>query len=189
MVVLRLRLGCLRFSFALVKAVRTGGVNSRLKDGKHILMFDFDDCDLWTVTQELKIIQSVYQLPDAFICSTGRRNSYVAFIWKKVTTREFVEIVSQCKHVDVNFLRIGFMRGYWTIRLLDKEDRKIKLIAVIPGFVESDVTPDDVEDFVYYDTYPDGYKPVIVELLLNPRRPVLIMRARSIFKALTGDKK
>ena len=60
----QLRIGSWKFTFTFAQVTDVIGVNSKLKDGNHILMWDFDDYPLKDVEYILKIKQQDHCLPN-----------------------------------------------------------------------------------------------------------------------------
>jgi len=129
--IFKLRLCHWRITFTIAPVTNVTGVNSNLPDGKHIIMWDFDDIPLNIIQAELSIIQSIYDLPTIYILNTGMQNHYIAYCFARCEWRLTVEIVAATEHVDPNFFKYGVYREHWTLRVTPKEGRKPKLAALL----------------------------------------------------------
>jgi len=157
--IFRFRIGHWRFSFAAVRITDVAGVNSVLPDGKHILMWDFDDIPLNKVIAALWTTAITYSLPPIYILSSGKPNHYMAYCFKRVDWQKAIEIIAATPHVCQTFLRFGVWRKKWTLRITPKDGRNIKLIAKLPGLSKPDVSIKELDSFVKYETISDTYEP------------------------------
>lgn len=157
--IFRFRIGRWRFSLAAVHITDVEGVNSLLPDGKHILMWDFDNVKLKQVLLHLSTIQARYQLPKIYILYTGKPGHYMAYCFKRVDWQKAIEIIAATPHVCQTFLRFGVWRKKWTLRITPKDGRRIKLISVLDGYAPEDATINELDSFVKYETISDTYEP------------------------------
>jgi len=141
-----------RFIFFSKKIHKTAGVNSNLKDGRHVLFFDFDNVDLETVKKELYQVMFIYQLPSVTILSTGRPNSFHAFCFKRKTLTEALHIVLDCPHIDKVFVMMAFKRGWFTLRISEKNGRTPTYLTTLHSNFQSDCTSNDLDKFTIYET-------------------------------------
>jgi len=155
MVVKRFRIGNWRISIGIVRVVDVVGVNSKLPDGNHILMWDFDETDLDTVIKSLLITQRVYELPNIYILETKKDTNYIAYCFKRVDWRKAQEIVIFTKGVDPLFWRYGVLRGHFTLRVTPKCGRMPKLVWVIPGVAPEDASIPELKSWTKYETLAD----------------------------------
>jgi len=163
MVVFKFKIGMWRIAIGILPTVKTEGVYSSLPDGRHILMWDFDDVPLRTVELELRKVQFSYNLPNIYILNTGKKNHYIAYCFKRCTFEEAREILARCHHIDPEFYRLGVYRGRWTLRIGPKCGRVPKLVKVLKSPVPEDVSIKELNDFVIYETVIDGYKNKVYE--------------------------
>lgn len=154
--IFKLKIGHWRFTFTFAPVTEVIGVNSLLPDGKHIIMWDFDDVPLDKVSKALEIVQWFYNLPNIYILNTGTRNHYIAYCFKKCTWRRSVEIVAATQYVDYQFFKYGVYRERWTLRVSPKEGRKPKLVKILHSEIPEDCSIDDLNSWVKYETLADN---------------------------------
>jgi len=162
----RLRIGRWRFTFTVAPVTEVVGVNSRLPDGRHILMWDFDETLFQDVCNALETVQNVYKLPKIYIFETKQNSNYIAFCFKAVSWRKAVEIVAFTPHVDWNFFKYSVYRGWFTLRVGPKCGRVPRLIWILESDVPEDCTVLELKRWVTYETMEDGAKTHIMELSL-----------------------
>ena len=140
------------------------GVNSKLPDGNHIIMWDFDAQSLWIVRDTLEKVQKIYSLPNIYITETSPGTGYHAWCFKKVSWRRLVEILAFTKGLDWNYFKYGIYRGEFTLRVSKKCGRKITHAHTVYSEVPEDVTVHDLKSWVKYETLADGRKSRKIEL-------------------------
>jgi len=168
--ILRLRSGRWRLTFTMAPVTEVVGVNSRLPDGSHILMWDFDDTDLTEVMGVLTMVQDLYNLPKIYIFETKPNSNYIAFCFKRTSWRRAVEIVASTKGVDWNFFKYSIYRGWFTLRVGPKCGRVPRLMWILESDVPEDCTVLDLKRWVKYETMEDGVKAYAIELMLTEWR-------------------
>jgi len=142
----------IRLTLTIAKIAKVIGVNSELEDGRHILMWDFDDVPLPDVCKDLRKVQTRYFLSDIHVCRTKEPDNYIAYCFSSQDWKTAVEIVAQTHLVDWQFLRFGVYRGHFTLRVTPKNDREIKLACSIKGYELPDCKPPDLKSWVRYET-------------------------------------
>jgi len=169
-----------RFTFTMAPISKVAGVNSKLKDDNHILMWDWDDTDFPTVRNELQRVQEIYQLPQIRIFEsrapeqlgqalevkngehtwggTHKKGNYLASCLKRTPWRKAVEIIAFTKGVCWGFLKFGVFREHFTSRVTPKCFRELKLVCVLKSDVPEDVSIYELRSWVKYDTIRDGYR-------------------------------
>lgn len=162
----RLRIGRWRFTFTIARTQEVAGVNSLLPDGKHILMWDFDESDFPTVRNSLELTQRTYDLPPIYILETKKGTNYFAYCFAKLDWRKAIEIIAFTKGVDWGFLKFGVFRGKFTLRVTPKCGRKPKLVKILPSDVPEDCFIYDLKNWVRYETLEDGQEVKLHELRL-----------------------
>jgi len=126
------------------------GVTSLLKSGKHIVMWDLEDCTLEQAEETLMKVQISYNLSDIFIFSDKER-SYRAWCFKIVNFKTLLKILLDTDYVDWNFLYYTFKRKKATLRLNNKKNRpKQELVSVLKSYSVS--IPKKALEKVVYDT-------------------------------------
>jgi len=156
---LRFRIGRWRFSLNVVHVTDVAGVNSILPDGKHILMWDFDGVTQKQVIESLIEVQRKYKLPTIYILYTGKKGHYMAYCFKRCEWQKAIEIIAATKHVDMTFFRFGVWRKKFTLRITPKDGRRIRLFMKLPSSYLEDVTINELDSFVKYETISDVYEP------------------------------
>ena len=156
--IVKITIGCWRFTWSMAPITNIIGVNSKLEDGNHIIMWDFDATPYYEVRQELMKVQRTYELPTIYITETSKGTGYHAWCFKRVSWRKLVEILAYTKHLDWNYFKYGIYRGEFTLRVSPKCGRKIKYMDIITGEVKGDVTVHDLKSWVKYETLADGRK-------------------------------
>lgn len=150
--ILRATVKNIRFTFTVAKIAKVIGVNSELEDGRHILMWDFDDVDFWEVRYALAQVLRKYELSTIHILRTKKPNNYHAYCFTALNWRESVEIVTQTWNTDWQFIRFGVYRGHWTLRVTPKGDRQPEIVDRIEGITKATCTPPDLKSWVRYET-------------------------------------
>lgn len=171
--IFKIRLGSWRFTFTLAPVIDIIGVNSQLKDGNHIIMWDFDDVKLEQIEIQLSLIQSIYDLPNIYILNTGKPDHYISYCFDRCKWRKTVEIVAATPQVDPNFFKYGVYRGRWTLRVTPKGGRKPRMVKILHSTRQETVNISELESWV-----KDGIseKHTLFSLLF-PSTPYLWARA------------
>jgi len=164
MTIISFKLGSWRFTFTMAPVVKVVGVNSILSDGNHVLMWDFDDTKLEDVMDALIHVQAEYMLPPIYVLETKPGKNYIAYCFKKTEWRKAVEIVVSTPHVDWNFIKYSVYRGWFTLRVSEKDGRRPKLVHVIPSDVPEDCDLFDLRKWVKYETLPSWYRGKRIEI-------------------------
>ena len=150
--ILRTTIKGIRLTFSIARVTKVIGVNSKLGDDTHILMWDFDDVPLEDVRSALRVVQSRYLLSDILILRTNEPDNYVAYCFSSQLWRRAVEIIAATVRVDWQFLRFGIYRGHFTIRVTSKNGRIPYLVEMLEGHTLPDCKPPDLESWVRYQT-------------------------------------
>ncbi len=141
-----------RVHFGITRTILVTGVNSKLIDGNHILMWDFDDIQVVDVLYTLRQVQKENELPTIFILCTGIEGYYHAYCFKRCSWIKARTIIASTDKVDRVFFMMAMLRGYFTLRFSDKRGREFTQAAVLEGWGEEDVEPGEVASFVEYTT-------------------------------------
>jgi hypothetical protein len=148
----RITIKNIRFTLTIARITKLIGVNSELEDGRHILMWDFDDIPLGKVMDELSIVQARYFLSDVHVLKTKEPDNYIAYCFDSLEWREAVEVIAATPSVDWQFFRFGVYRGHFTLRVSPKGERHICLTARLGGYKLPDVKPSGLKSWVRYET-------------------------------------
>jgi len=162
--IIKVTIGSWRFTFSMAPITKIVGANSLLPDGNHILMWDFDASDFWTVHDTLLEVQQVYKLPNIYITETSPKTGFHAWCFKKVSWRKLVEILAYTKGVDWNYVKYGIYRGQMTLRVSDKCGRKIQPAKILKSREPEDVTIHDLRSWTEYETLADGKESKKIEV-------------------------
>jgi len=167
--ILQLRIGNWKFTFTFAQVTDVVGVNSTLPDGKHILMWDFDDMELKKVVNELQLVQVQNFLPKIYILNSGKPNHYIAYCFKKLEWREAFGIVASTKGVDWNFIKYAAVRGHFTLRVSPKNGKKPRLVCIIPSPAKEDASIRELRSWVKYETLTREHYNKAIRLILEPK--------------------
>lgn len=104
---------------------------------KHILLWDFDDTPLEQIEAVLLVSQMRYTLPAIHIISSSP-NSYHAYCFTSRSFREIIHILSATDKIDLKYLRLGMVRGYYTLRITPRKNDNFVLIKTLPSVTENE---------------------------------------------------
>lgn len=144
-----------RLTFTIAPVSNVIGVNSLLPDGKHIIMWDFDDIPLNVIEVALAWVQYDHDLPNIYILTTGAKDHYIAYCFERCTWRQSIEIVASTLYVDPSFFRFGVYRKKWTLRVSPKESRKPKLVLTLTSPKPETASISELNSWVKYETIAD----------------------------------
>ena len=126
------------------------GKTSLQPDGKHIVMWDLDDCTLEQAEETLRNVQKKYDLSDIFIVSDAER-SYRGWCYSKVDFKTFLHILLDVDYLDYNFFYYTVKRRKATLRTNSKKNRpKQQLVNVLESYPVQ--IPKKALEKVVYDT-------------------------------------
>ena len=128
------------------------GVTSLQSDGKHIIMWDLENCVLEQIINLLRKIQSSYSLSDIFIV-TDNDKTYRAWCFSKVTFDVYLHIlVDSLPILDYSFFYYTVKRKKATLRTSSKEGRpKQRIVCVLKSY-PCPIQSNSVVERVVYDT-------------------------------------
>ena len=149
---IRLQLLGYRLHIGLTRLGEVTGVNSKVEEDGHFLMWDFDDVNFEVVGEELREAQRAFDLSTIYVLNTGIVNYYHAYCFTKVNWITARTIIASTPHVDKVFLAMGLMRGYFTLRFSAKRGRKLLWAATLISQTPETVNPESVKSFVKYMT-------------------------------------
>ena len=148
----RFNIGNFRVYIGVKRMTWVDGVNSKLDDGGHFLMWDFDDVDPEELSLALEETQKALGLPNIYILSSGKPRGYHAYCFKRYSWDEAFAIVWRTPRVCQTFVKMAFVRGYFTLRYSAKSGREISFERILVGPAPEDVDPRQIHNFVRYYT-------------------------------------
>lgn len=141
-----------RITLSCVPVITLVGANSKLEDGSHILMWDFDDESLQSVSGTLRDIQTRYFLPSIYILQSSVETHWVAYSFTNLPWERAIEIVAATKGVDPNFFKLAVWRGHFTLRVSEKYGEipvlRYKLTSLFPSFIDTS----DIKRWTVYES-------------------------------------
>lgn len=151
-------------SYSMLSDTQTiEGVTSLQSDGKHIIMWDLDDCDLEEATLALRRIQREFSLSNIYIFSDAK-GSYRAWCFNHVSFWTYIHILTSMpeKMIDYNFLWWTVERGKATLRTSNKQGRPPqKLVRVLESY------PHPIPKVMEKATYDTGVDREGINILLD----------------------
>jgi hypothetical protein len=150
--ILKLRIGHIRITFTIATVIDVLGVNSKLPDGNHILMWDFDKTPLNIVENALITIAYRYDLPRIYILETSKPNNYIAYCFKRCSWQEARSIVGCTIGIDEAFYKWAVFRKRFTLRVGAKAGVMPHLVSTIAGSCREEVAIEELKSWVKYET-------------------------------------
>lgn len=129
----------------LSKLEKRAGICSQSynKPDKHCLLWDFDNAELEDIKLTLIGIQFIYNLPEIRIIKSSA-NKYHAYCFCARSLRNVINILSATPQIDMEYLRLGIVRGYFTLRISERNDSEFGLVDILKtGFID-EMSPLDV---------------------------------------------
>lgn len=129
---------------------KTKGINSVLPDGRHMLMWDFDDVPFRKVHNELTRLRTQYGLANIHVIQSSAEGCYHAYCFQSRKWADVLRILADTHYLDQAFFKIGIMRGYFTLRIRNKRGFHFTPIEVIGGPGIEDVNIDQLTTLEYW---------------------------------------
>lgn len=139
-----------RLTIAWVKYQTTEGLNSRLADGNHILMWDFDGYGYDIVCDGLIFCQRIYKLSNMYLFGSSPPDHFLCLCLSRRPWIGAVHIITSISIIDSQWLRGGVARQYFTIRIGKKNGHFPIPLKVFKSKVREDVK---IEELTFYDRY------------------------------------
>lgn len=152
----KFRIGRFQVSLMAGLVTKVTGVNSNLKDGQHIIMWEFDETDLDQVKCALFAAQVFHQLPEIQIARSHPDGGFHAYCFKAMSFIETLHIVSGTALVDPHYITLCAMRQHWTLRLTDKGQGQPEHETHLVGLTLPTCDPGDLVGVVQYHAYQKG---------------------------------
>ena len=131
------------------------GINSNLKDGNHILMWEFDNVEYWQALAALTVAQQDYALPQIHILKASGIKSWHAICFARCPWPLSISIVAGTPLIDLDWLRMCVNREHWTLRVTDKGQGEPETWGAVDG-VSPECTPEDLYSAVLYQAWRRG---------------------------------
>lgn len=128
------------------------GVNSILPDNQHLIMWDFDKQSYYLVLLELKRQQEDYGLSTIYIARSSVPGNYHAYCLSRVTWATLIYILQTTEGIDQQYIKLGVMRGYMTLRFTDKKDSQISALTKLISCTAPDIEWAELTNFERYFT-------------------------------------
>lgn len=136
------------------KRYRRTGICSQKFDeqNKHMLLWDFDDVGINDIINSLISIQWAFLLPDIYVIESSK-NHYHAYCFAKRTLKEAINILSLTSYVCEDYLRLGMIRGYYTLRISLRQGEQFKLVKKLLSKYPDEILPDEItlSDYITYN--------------------------------------
>lgn len=116
----RHRIGAWRFTLSIGRVTDVEGINSELKSGSHIIMWEFDETDEKAVINSLYNAQITWSLPTIYLARSHPGGGFHAYCLISLPWTNTLHIVSGTDLVDPGYINMCAIRGHWTLRLTDK---------------------------------------------------------------------
>lgn len=142
----------IRIVFYWRRVIPIIGVNSTLKDSKHVPMLEYDGMNFRELLTEVRELQSKYRLGSCTIASTGRADSWHVYFMTRLSWRDCIKLYASTELSDLKHLYFSMKRNHFTLRLTPKGKRKIELMDIIESQYKDDVRLEELKSFVLYET-------------------------------------
>jgi hypothetical protein len=110
------------------------GVTSLQTNGKHIVLWDLENCTLEQAKETMRAVQIKYMLSHIYVASDAE-GSYRAWCFSKVDYKTLLHILLDTGHLDPVFFDYTVKRKKATLRTSNKKDRKPQeLVSVIESY-------------------------------------------------------
>lgn len=152
----KFRIGRFQVSLMAGLVTKVTGVNSNLRNGNHIIMWEFDETDVVGVLAALQAAQAFHRLPDIHVAESHPGGGVHAYCFKSLSFIETLHIVSGTALVDPSYITMCAMRQHWTLRLTDKGQGQPEYQETLPGPGVTTASPSDLVGIVEYLAYRKG---------------------------------
>lgn len=143
----------IRFSLRVGRVGQVTGVNSTLKDGSHIIMWEFDDSDWSKVKRWLWASQAFHSLPTIYVSRSHPGGGFHAYCFKSVSWIESIAIVAKTQGVDPGYISMCCQRGHWTLRLTDKGQGAPEHFIDLASWHPETASKEDLLSIVQYESW------------------------------------
>lgn len=153
-----INIGRLQIKFFVTILEKRIGACSNIYNSKdeHILMWDFDKAKLRNIIKSLQSVQNIYKLPNIYVVLSSPK-SYHAYSFTARKFREIISILSATPEIDMKYLSLGIIRGYYTLRITPRKNDSFKLIKILESSVDDEVNPLDITVNEYLTSNKGGH--------------------------------
>ncbi len=149
-----LSVGPHRFMVGYARTERILGITSRLDNGPHVLMWDFDGVDLVDVETAIRYVQEILHVGTVHVFTSGQPQHFHAYALYRFDWPFVIRVLAITPFVDTAWFKFSVMRDYCTLRFSDKDDRAISFIESLEAadYHLKPVHPSELKLVVYYTT-------------------------------------
>lgn len=123
---------------------------------KHMLLWDFDYQPLSKIIYALLDVQEHYRLPEIYVIQSSP-DSYHAYCFVLRDFIEIIHILSATPIIDITYLRLGMVRGYYTLRITSRPNEpKFSLVVKLPSKHKNEVQATDLTINEYFTSNLGG---------------------------------
>lgn len=140
----------MRFYFS--KLEKRVGVCSQVFEeiDRHMLLWDFDDGNLNSIVATLDDLQRKYDLPKIYIIQSSK-DKYHAYCFCSRPFMAIIHILSDTVGIDVDYFRMGIVRGFFTLRITPRENEAtFRLVKTLYSIYPDEITPLDITTNEYF---------------------------------------
>lgn len=129
-----------RFYFSRLEK-RVGACSQMYGNPKlHALLWDFDRYTYNQIKKSLVKIQEKYKLPNIMIVQSSKKGSYHAYSFTARPFREIIHILSDTPEIDLTYLRLGMVRGYYTLRITPRKNDSISVVGILKSIYPDEMS-------------------------------------------------
>ena len=157
---MKVNIGKLQFRFYVSMLEKRTGVCSQKYGSpfEHMVLWDFDRFELSEIIISLRHIQKKYKLPNIMIVQSSSKGSYHAYSFTARPLREVITVLSDTPEVDMTYLRLGMVRGYYTLRITPrKNDVSFRIVKMLWSKYPDEISPLDVTTNEYLTSNKGGH--------------------------------
>jgi len=141
--------------FRIGKLRLVAGINSTLRDGNHVLFWEFDDQSYPEVRGHLEGVQHDFALPDIVIFKASTMLSWHAMCFARLSWRTAITVVAATEGIDLLWFKMSLQRDHWTLRVTDKGNGAPERYAVLEG-APPEATHQELVSAVLYEAWQRG---------------------------------
>ena len=98
------------------------------------------------------MLQWRYALPDIYIVQSSNEH-YHAYCFACRELKEVINILSSTQYICEDFLRLGMIRGYYTLRISQRNTEVFTIVKVLQSEYPDEMFPSEVtlNDYITYN--------------------------------------